>query len=265
MRTVLIVPALTLALSASTPHPMTDTAPTRTAPLMIEIWSDVLCPFCYIGKREFESALARFPHKDSVVVEWKSFELDPNAPVKSEEDTYTMLARKYGMSREEAKVRVAGVSERAKSVGLHYDFDKAVIANSFQAHRLIQLAKTQGKGDAAEERLFKAYFTEGAHIGDSTTLVRLGTEIGLNPDEVSAMLASDAFTEAVRTDEYEAQQFGIRGVPFFAIDRKYGISGAQSADHILGALEQAWKERPAAAAVEAQACEPRNADCLPGQ
>jgi len=241
---------------------MTDT--TIPAPLIVEIWSDVLCPFCYIGKREFENALARFPHKDGVQVEWKSFELDPNAPLKSEEDTYTMLARKYGMSRGEAKDRVAGVAARAKSVGLTYDFDKAVIANSFQAHRLIQLAKTKGLGDAAEERLFKAYFTDGANIGDTATLVRLGTEIGFDAKEVADLLAGDAYSEAVRTDEYEAQQFGIRGVPFFAIDRKYGISGAQSADHLLAALEQAWNERPMVEAVEGAACEPGKADRLPG-
>jgi|LakMenE01Jun11ns_1017448.scaffolds.fasta_scaffold9945941_3 predicted DsbA family dithiol-disulfide isomerase len=237
---------------------------TDRAPLTVEIWSDVLCPFCYIGKREFENALSRFPHRDDVLVEWKSFELDPNAPVRSDEDTYTMLARKYGMSRDDAKARVAGVRERARSLGLTYDFDKAVIANSFNAHRLIQLAKTKGLGDAAEERLFKAYFTDGEHIGDSATLVRLGAEIGLDRDEVSAMLASDAFTEAVRIDEYEAQQFGIRGVPFFAIDRKYGISGAQSADHILGALEQAWKERPVMAPADGAVCEPAKADRPPG-
>jgi predicted DsbA family dithiol-disulfide isomerase len=200
-----------------------------------------------------------------VVVEWKSFELDPNAPVKSEEDTYTMLARKYGMSLDEAKARSASVSERAKAVGLTYDFDKAQLANSFHAHRLIQLAKTKGLGDAAEDRLFKAYFTEGLHIGDSATLVRLGAEIGLEANEVNAMLAGDAFGEAVRTDEYEAQQFGIRGVPFFAIDRKYGISGAQSADHFLGALEQAWKERPGTEPADGAVCEPGQADCLPGQ
>jgi predicted DsbA family dithiol-disulfide isomerase len=250
---------------AQLPSSMTDTNNIPHAPLTVEIWSDVLCPFCYIGKREFENALARFPHKDKVQVEWKSFELDPNAPVKSEEDSYGMLARKYGMSREDAKTRVAGVAARAKSVGLAYNFDKAVIANSFQAHRLIQLAKTKGLGAAAEERLFQAYFSDGAHIGDTGTLVRLGTEIGLDAKEVTEMLASDAFSEAVRTDEYEAQQFGIRGVPFFAIDRKYGISGAQSADHFLGALEQAWKERPVTQAPDAAICEPDNADCLPGQ
>lgn len=239
---------------------MTTTSPSAHAPLTVEIWSDVLCPFCYIGKREFELALARFPHKENVRVEWKSFELDPNAPVKSEENTYSMLARKYGMSIADARERVAGVAARAKSVGLHYDFDKAVLANSFHAHRLIQLAKTKGLGDAAEERLFKAYFTDGANIGDPSTLVRLGNEIGLDAQQVTDMLAGDAFTEAVRTDEHEAQQFGIRGVPFFAIDRKYGISGAQSADHFLSALQQAWNERPVVQAKDGAVRGPENAD-----
>lgn len=233
---LLLAPVFTFAQA-----PMTNTA--TTSKLTVQIWSDVVCPFCYIGKREFDNALARFPHKDSVLVEWKSFELDPNAPATSDENTYTMLARKYSMSIDDAKARVGSVADRARSVGLDYNFEATVIANSFQAHRLIQLAKTKGLGDAAEERLFKAYFTEGANIGDTTTLVQLATEIGLDANEVNDLLAGQAFSEAVRTDEYEAQQFGIRGVPFFAIDRKYGISGAQSADHFLGALEQAWKER----------------------
>lgn len=231
------------------PEPfMSSSTSGETMPLTVQIWSDVLCPFCYIGKREFEHALSRFEHKDQVTIEWKSFELDPNAPVRSEEDTYTMLARKYGMTREDAKARSAGVAERAASLGLQFNMDKAVIANSFDAHRLIQHAKSQGRGDAAEERLFKAYFTDGVCISDHAELVKLGTEIGLDAEAVQAMLASDAYTEAVRTDEYEAQQFGIRGVPFFAIDSKFAVSGAQSADHFLGALQHAWRERTTAAA-----------------
>lgn len=257
---LLLVPLFTFAQA-----PMTDTTTARTSKLTVEIWSDVVCPFCYIGKREFENALARFPHKDNVLVEWKSFELDPNAPATSDENTYSMLARKYGMSLDDAKARVAGVAEHASSVGLEFNFERTVIANSFHAHRLIQLAKTKGLGDAAEERLFKAYFTEGANIGDTATLVRLATEIGLDANEVRNMLDGEAFGEAVRTEEYEAQQFGIRGVPFFTIDRKYGISGAQSADHFLGALEQAWKERPILEAEEGAVCEPGKADCLPGE
>ncbi len=219
----------------------------RATPLTIEIWSDVLCPFCYIGKREFEQALSRFEHRDQVTIDWKSFELDTNAPVRSEEDTYTMLARKYGMTREEAKARSAGVAERAASLGLRFNMDKAVIANSFDAHRLIQLAKSQGLGDAAEERLFKAYFTDGVCISDHNELAKLGTEIGLDAAAVRAMLEGDAYADAVRTDQYEAQQFGIRGVPYFAIDRKFAVSGAQSADHFLGALQHAWRERSTAA------------------
>lgn len=221
----------------------TTAAPTKT--MTIEIWSDVVCPFCYIGKREFENALARFPHANDVTVEWKSFELDPNAPKRSEHDMYGMLVAKYGGTRADAEARVHGVVERAKTVGLDYHMDKAIIGSSFDAHRLIQLAKTKGKGAEAEERLFKAYFTEGAHLADHTTLAQLATEIGLDAKEVQEMLASTHFTEVVRADEREAQQLGVRGVPFFVIDRKYGVSGAQASDHFLGALDQAWKERAA--------------------
>lgn len=213
--------------------------------MTIEIWSDVVCPFCYIGKREFETALKEFAHKDEVTVIWKSFELDPNAPMRSEHDMYGMLVSKYGGSREDAKARVQGVVQRAKTVGLEYQMDKAVLGSSFDAHRLIQFAKTKGKGDAVEERLFKAYFTEGAHIADHGTLVRLAREVGLDQKEVTDMLGSARFTEEVRADEREAQQLGVRGVPFFVIDRKYGVSGAQQSAHFLGALEQAWKERAA--------------------
>ncbi len=216
--------------------------------LTVEVWSDVVCPFCYIGKREFENALARFPHRDSVQVIWKSFELDPSAPARAEQDTYGMLSEKYGMTREQAMERTRGVRERAATLGLHYDFDKAIVGSSFHAHRLIQLAKTKGLGAEAEERLFRAYFTEGVHLADSATLVRLGTEIGLNTAEVEQMLAGDLFTDAVRRDEQEAQQIGVRGVPFFLLTDKYTVSGAQSEEHFLGALGQAWAERTATAA-----------------
>ena len=222
-----------------------DTKPLGGAgePLTVEIWSDVVCPFCYIGKREFEHALARFPHRDSVKVVWKSFELDPDAPSRSALDTYGMLSKKYGMSREQAMERTRGVCERAASLGLHYDFDKTVVGSSFDAHRLIQLAKSKGMGDAAEERLFRAYFTEGQHLADSTTLKWLATDIGLPTAEVDALLGSDAFTNEVRADEQEATVLGVGGVPFFALDRRLAVSGAQSADVFLDALEQAWSAR----------------------
>lgn len=226
------------------PGAATSKAPSNKT-MTIEIWSDVVCPFCYIGKREFDHALEQFAHKSEVKVIWKSFELDPNAPKRSEHDMYGMLVSKYGGTRDDAKARVQGVVQRAKSVGLDYQMDKAIMGSSFDAHRLIQFAKTKGKGDAAEERLFKAYFTEGTHIADHATLVKLATEIGLDGAAVQEMLASTRFTEEVRADEREAQQLGVRGVPFFVIDRKYGVNGAQQSAHFLGALEQAWKERAA--------------------
>jgi predicted DsbA family dithiol-disulfide isomerase len=226
--------------------PLPSSVPPTQMPsgkMLVEIWSDVVCPFCYIGKREFENALARFEHRDQVEVVWKSFELDPHAPERSEHDMYGMLASKYGITRDEAKARVAGVVQRAKTVGLDYQMDKAVMGSSFHAHRLIQYAKAKGKGDAAEERLFRAYFIEGKHIADKAVLAQLAGEIGLDKAEVEKVLASSTYTDAVRADEREAQQLGIRGVPFFALDRKYGVSGAQSSDHFLQALRQAWAVR----------------------
>ncbi len=227
-----------------------ETTPTGgpRQPLTVEIWSDVVCPFCYIGKREFESALAKFPHRDSVVVVWKSFELDPDAPAKRAVDTYDMLVEKYGMTREQAMERTRGVRERAASLGLHYDFDKAIVGSSFDAHRLIQLAKSKGLGDAAEDRLFKAYFTDGMHLADPATLLAVGSDIGLEGKEVEALLKSGPLADEVRFDEQEARELGITGVPFFAFDRRLAVSGAQSADVFLGALEQAWSVRGTGAA-----------------
>lgn len=214
--------------------------------MKVQIWSDVVCPYCYIGKREFERALAQFEHQHEVEVEWKSFELDREAPVRSPDDMYDHLAKKYGRTREQAKEMVTGVVERARTVGLEYDMDKAIMGSSFDAHRLIQMAKTKGKGAEAEERLFRAHFVLGEHIGDHAKLREIGEEIGLDGPEVAAMLAGDAYTEAVNLDEYEAQQIGVRGVPFFVLDDKYAVSGAQPSEHFLGALHQAWKEREVA-------------------
>lgn len=263
MRTCILFTAMLFAHMPYAQDSMT-TMP-HPAPLVVEVWSDVVCPFCYIGKRELERALERFPHRDRVRVEWKSFELDPTAPARSAEDTYAMLARKYGMSREAARQRTADVVARAATLGLHYDFDRVVLTNSFHAQRLIQLAKAHGLGDAAEELLFKAYFTEGADIGDAATLVRLAGAIGLDAAEAAAMLDSGAYGEAVRADEREAQQLGIRGVPFFVIDRKVAVSGAQSAEHFLAALQQAWGGRPTAMSSTGQMCAPEDADCIPSR
>lgn len=215
----------------------------KEALMTVEIWSDVVCPFCYIGKREFEKGLAQFPDRDKVQVIWKSFELDQNAPARSELDMYGVLSEKYGSTREESKAQVAGVVERAKTVGLDYDMDIAVMGSSFDAHRVLQYAKTKDMGDAMKERLFKAYFTEGAHLADMPTLIRLASEVGLDGAAVAEVLSTTAFTDEVRADEREGQQIGVRGVPFFVIDRKFSVSGAQQSEAFLGALQQAWDAR----------------------
>ncbi|MBO0948650.1 DsbA family oxidoreductase [Fibrella forsythiae] len=208
----------------------------------VEIWSDVMCPFCYIGKRKFEHALSEFPHKEQVNVVWKSFQLNPDMKTEPGKNINQYLADIKGWSLDEAKRMNDRVTAMAAEVGLSYDFDKAVVANSWDAHRLIQLAKQHGLGDAAEERLFMAYFTQGRDTSDHATLLELGTEIGLDAEAVQQMLASDQFAESVSRDLYEAQQVGVRGVPFFVLDRRYAVSGAQQPETFLGALNTAWSD-----------------------
>jgi predicted DsbA family dithiol-disulfide isomerase len=211
--------------------------------MKVEIWSDIMCPFCYIGKRRFEKALAQFPYKDAVEVEWKSFQLDPGIQSEPGKNINQYLAERKGWSLEQARQLNGQVTETAASVGLHYDFDKAVVANSFDAHRFAHLASGHGLGNAAEEALFKAYFTEGRDISDHNVLVQLGLEIGLEAAEVKQALESDAYAASVREDIYEAESLGARGVPFFVLDRKYAVSGAQPEDTFSRALEQAYTER----------------------
>lgn len=199
--------------------------------MKIEIWSDIMCPFCYIGKRHLEAAMQAFPDTP-FEIEWKSFQLDPTIVPQPGKNVYEYLAERKGMSVEESKQMHAGVVARAAEVGLDYRFEKAVISNSFDAHRLIQLAKTKGFGDAIEETFFKAYFTEGRDLNDRNTLMELGVGVGLNALDVKEVLDQDTlFADAVHTDIAEAQQIGVRGVPFFVFDRKYAISGAQPVDH----------------------------------
>jgi len=194
--------------------------------MKIEIWSDIMCPFCYIGKRHLEQALAEFPDL-SVQIEWKSFQLDPSITPQPGKDVYSYLAERKGMSLNESTSMHKTVAERAATVGLRYDFDKAIIANSLRAHQLIQLAKTKGSGDLMEEVFFSAYFCEGEDLNDDNTLMRLGIKAGLNPLDIKETLAENSFSTAINNDIYEAQQIGVRGVPFFVFDRKYAISGAQ--------------------------------------
>lgn len=211
--------------------------------MKIDIWSDIMCPFCYIGKRKLESALEQFEHKGEVEIVWHSFQLDPEMKPKAGEDLYGYLAKRKGQNRDWAVRMHKQVEQMAKVEGLNYNFDKAVVANSFNAHRLIQLAKKHGLGDAAEEALFKAYFTDGKDINDNNTLLQLGMDIGLSAVETGELLNSDAYAADVHADVAKAQLLGVNGVPFFVIDDKYGISGAQPKELFGEALEKAWAEQ----------------------
>lgn len=210
--------------------------------MKIEIWSDVMCPFCYIGKRNFETALAQFPEKEHIEVVWKSFQLDPTIPEVANETQEGYLVKRKGMSIEQVKGMLENVTQSAKEAGLDYHLDKSMIVNSQKAHQLIQFAKTKGLGDEAEERLFKAFFTEGKSIADIKTLTQLGKEIGLDETELQTAFTDDKYAYLVNQDIQEAQQIGVRGVPFFVIDRKYAVSGAQPAEAFLQTLEKAFPE-----------------------
>ena len=208
----------------------------------VNIWSDVRCPFCYIGKRKFEMALEKFPHKDKVKVSWHSFELDPNLETKTDVNAIDYISKIKGISHEQAEGMHHHVTQVAKEIGLDFNFEKSIVANSFNAHRLIQLAKSHRLANEAEEELFKAHFSEGKNIDDNGTLTQIGVAIGINENEVKEMLASDSFSSEVKQDEMQAQSIGINGVPFFILNNKYAVSGAQSPDTFLEVLEQTWKE-----------------------
>lgn len=211
--------------------------------MKVEVWSDIMCPFCYIGKRNYESALAQFADRDHIEIVWKSFQLDPSIPEKTEaENVFRYLAQRKGISYEQSVQMHQGVVQTAKNAGLEYNFDKAVVANSFKAHRMIQLAKTKGLGDAAEERLFYAYFTEGKNFGNPEVLTELGKEIGLTETEVQEALTDETYAQKVKADIQEAGSLGVNGVPFFVFDRKYAISGAQPPAAFLQALQQSFTE-----------------------
>jgi len=233
--------------------------------MKVEIWSDVMCPFCYIGKRRFEGALSQFEHKNSIEIVWKSFQLNPGMKTDPDKNINQYLAEIKGWTLEHAKQMNDHVTGMAREVGLDYDFDKAIVANSFDAHRFVQLAKKHNLGDAAEEVLFKAYFTEGKNIADPETLIELGSGIGLDRLEIKEMLNGTAFSEAVHQEVDEAQKLGIRGVPFYVMDRKYGVSGAQSSEVFLQTLNTSfgeWQQKnaPVLDIADGKVCTPEG-DC----
>lgn len=211
--------------------------------MQVEIWSDIACPWCYIGKRRFEQALESFEHGDEVRVVWRSFELDPHAPKRQTASQLDLLALKYRMTREQVEAMNARMSAEAAKEGLTFDLVRVQVGNTFDAHRLLHFAATKGLRDALVERLFAGYLGEGVALGEHENLIALATDVGFEADEVRVTLASDAFADAVRLDEARAQEIGVSGVPFFVIDSRYGVSGAQSPEVLVGAIRQAWNER----------------------
>ncbi len=210
--------------------------------MKIEIWSDYVCPFCYIGKRRLEEALEQTGLSENTEIVFKAFELDPNSPAVSDTLIKESLAKKYGMSVEEAKKMTDNVVDQAKAVGLNYNFDVMTPANTFNAHRLAKLAEQEGFDKTVSESLLKAYFIDGEKIGTDDVLLRIAEEAGISRDRAKEVLGSDEFANDVRMDIAEAQQIGVKGVPFFVINRKYAISGAQPADAFANALRQAAEE-----------------------
>jgi predicted DsbA family dithiol-disulfide isomerase len=207
----------------------------------IEIWSDIACPWCYVGKRRFEAALAQFEHRDEVAVRWRSFELDPQAPREREGDRAKHLADKYGMSVEQAHAAEHQMTQTAAGEGLDFRFDIARAGNTFDGHRIVHLAAEHGLQDAMKERILRAYLSEGELISDAQTLTRLAAEVGLPEDAVAETLAGDRFAEDVRTDEQDATRLGISAVPTFVVDRAIGSSGAHPPEALLGLLRQGWE------------------------
>lgn len=210
--------------------------------MKVEIWSDVMCPFCYIGKRKFEEALDSFENKTDVEVVWKSFQLNPDMVTDPTKNINDYLAESKGWSKEQVTQVQQHVVNMAREAGLDFHFDKAVLANSFDAHRFIQFAKSKGKGSEAEEALFRAYFTDGENTDNHDVIAKIAERIGLDVTQTYNVLRSGAFSENVASDIYEARQIGVRGVPYFVFNDKYAVSGAQPSDVFLGALRQAYSE-----------------------
>ncbi|RYG22133.1 MAG: DsbA family oxidoreductase [Chitinophagaceae bacterium] len=216
--------------------------------MKIEIWSDVMCPFCYIGKRHLEKALESVPFRSEIEIEWKSYQLNPAYHNTTNESLYDYLARAKGMTVAQAKQMTGSVVEMASQAGLALDFDRSIPANSFDAHRFLHFAKSSGLQHEAEEALFHAHFMEGKDIANKETLAAIGEGLGLVKADVESILAADDFAEAVQYDTYESQQIGVRGVPYFVLDRKYALSGAQPVDTFKAAIVQSfneWKEADA--------------------
>lgn len=216
--------------------------------MKVEIWSDVVCPWCFVGKRKFEMALAEFEHADELEIVWRSYELDPRGPEVREGTYAERIARKYGMELGQARAAMSRIVSAGAEAGIEFKFDTMRPGNTFNAHRLIHLAAHHGLQDAMKDRLLRANFYEGEAIGTREALERLAADVGLDRDEVVEMLDGDAYGDEVRNDERVAQALGVTGVPFFLIDESYGIPGAQEPSVYLTLLRRAWDETHSAPA-----------------
>jgi len=228
-------------------------------PLKLEVWSDIACPWCYVGKRRLEGALEQFAHASEVELIWRAFELDPGAKAERPRDVshVEFIARKYGMSIAQAQKSTDHLVQLARAEGLSFDFVNIRSGNTFDAHRIVHLGHERGVQDAVQERMMKAYFEQAQLMSDHGTLVRLAGEAGLDVNEVTDLLAGDTYAAAVRADEAQARELGITGVPCFVFDRKFAVSGAQSREVLLNALQQAWSQRaPATELTEGAVCGP---------
>jgi len=221
--------------------------------VQVEIWSDVVCPWCYIGKRRFETAVAEFGHPVEVV--WRSYELDPSAPAVRQGSYAERIGRKYGLPPEQAERQLHRMTSLAAEEGLDYHLDQARSGRSFDAHRLLHLARERGVQDAVKERLMAGYLEEGVAIGLPEELAPLAVAAGLDAAEVEAVLEGDAYSAEVRADEDRANDIGITGVPFFVVDGRFAIPGAQDPDTILSVLQRAWDKRALEIVAEGDACE----------
>lgn len=209
--------------------------------MVIEIWSDVVCPFCYIGKRKLEKALSAFKHSEDVELVWRSFQLYPDVKTQTDKTIYEFMANRHGITVEQIKAQYGFINQMASEVGLKYQLDKAKVVNTRNAHRLIQMAKAEGKDSLAEELLFNAYFTKNENIDDINVLESIALQLGFDKERYKAQLSSKKIDEEIDNDLYQSKLIGVRGVPFFLMNNEISISGAQDDKVFLNSLEKAWK------------------------
>ena len=209
--------------------------------MVVEIWSDVVCPFCYIGKRKLEKALSMFEHKDDIELVWRSYQLHPDVETQPDKTIYDYLAKRNGITVGQIKEQYGFINDMAAEVGLKYQLDTALLVNTRNAHRLLQIAKKAGKDSDAEELLFKAYFTENKNIDDKSVLEAIAKELGIEKDEINAKLLSKEIDTEIDNDIYQSKQIGVRGVPFFLMNNEVSISGAQDIQIFINALQKSWE------------------------